>query len=618
MTVAVGGSTVDASDPMDAPRWRRPSSVAVAAWLLLAVPVVVALVVQRRHTWFPIADLAQTELRIRDVGGRHTPLMGLAGRIGDYADAGSHPGPLSFWLMAPTYRLLGSTAWAFQVSAAVLHLAAFALALWLAARRRSTTLVLAVAAGLAALTRFYGLPVLFEGWNPYLPVSWWVVFLLAVWAVLDDDLAALPIAILAGSICAQTHLPYVGLVGGLVVALVAVAAIAWWRGRPAEPEERRRRIRWVGGSVLLGLLLWTPPLVEQVTGTGNLGKVIDTLRHPTDAPSGVAEGLKALFGNLDPFGLVAGHLDLSNTPRGSAVPGLLLVLVWVAVAVIALRLRDRLLIAGHAVVAGALALAIVSATRVTGTLWFYLFLWARGLTVVVLVVTAATLVAALRRWRPATAPGLAVAAPLVALAVLVGSVGAATADATDGARSEPRLTAALGVLVHETVDALDRPGVLGGGRDGRYLVRWIDPLTLGSQGIGLVNELERRGFHVGVDQGFGPGAVRYRVLAPTDATGVLQLVRGPAIAAWDANPAATRIAYVDDRTPAQRAEYDRLDASIRARLLALGLDDIAAQWQDNLFTTAVRSDVPKDIDADMFTTITIGAPTAVYLLAPTP
>ena len=40
----------------------------------------------------PLLDLAQTELRVRDVGGSHTPLVGLAGRIQAYGQQGSHPG----------------------------------------------------------------------------------------------------------------------------------------------------------------------------------------------------------------------------------------------------------------------------------------------------------------------------------------------------------------------------------------------------------------------------------------------------------------------------------------------------------------------------------------------
>ncbi len=67
-------------------------------------PLAVAVIAQRNAHWHPVFDLAMTELRVRDVGGSHTPLIGLQGRIGP---TGSHPGPLSFYLLAPVYRLLG-------------------------------------------------------------------------------------------------------------------------------------------------------------------------------------------------------------------------------------------------------------------------------------------------------------------------------------------------------------------------------------------------------------------------------------------------------------------------------------------------------------------------------
>ena len=77
---------------------------------VFAVPFLVALVSIARHAWYPVLDLAMTEFRVRDVGTSHTPLVGLPGRIGRFPDQGSHPGPLSFYAVAPVYRLMGSTA----------------------------------------------------------------------------------------------------------------------------------------------------------------------------------------------------------------------------------------------------------------------------------------------------------------------------------------------------------------------------------------------------------------------------------------------------------------------------------------------------------------------------
>ncbi len=75
---------------------------------LLAFPLLVALVALRRPHWYPMLDMAQTEIRVRDVSGGHPPLIGLAGRIGPFGpDGGSHPGPMSFYALWPVWKLFG-------------------------------------------------------------------------------------------------------------------------------------------------------------------------------------------------------------------------------------------------------------------------------------------------------------------------------------------------------------------------------------------------------------------------------------------------------------------------------------------------------------------------------
>ncbi len=148
-------------------------------------------------------------------------------------------------------------------------------------------------------------------------------------------------------------------------------------------------------------------------------------------------------------------------------------------------------------------------------------------------------------------------------------------------------------------------------------MRWADPVTIGSQGIGLVNELDRAGFDVGVDESFGVGATRHRVLDTSDATALVQLATGSAIPAWEARDDVTRLAYVDRRTDAQRAEFDRLEASVGDRLRAAARDDLATEWEANLFTASLDPDVPEEIRDDMIRVLDLGVPAAIYL-APVP
>jgi hypothetical protein len=99
-SATAGGAT-------DGPGGGRRTAVTVGAiTAVLAVPLVIATVAVRSPRWYPLIDLAQIEMRVRDVGLDHPPLVGLGGRIfaGD-GTQGSHPGPLSFYLLAPVYRL---------------------------------------------------------------------------------------------------------------------------------------------------------------------------------------------------------------------------------------------------------------------------------------------------------------------------------------------------------------------------------------------------------------------------------------------------------------------------------------------------------------------------------
>lgn len=65
--------------------------VGVVLWALAVAPLVVALAAISSPRWFPIADLAQTELRVRDVGTSNTPIIGLVSRIGEFQIPGATP-----------------------------------------------------------------------------------------------------------------------------------------------------------------------------------------------------------------------------------------------------------------------------------------------------------------------------------------------------------------------------------------------------------------------------------------------------------------------------------------------------------------------------------------------
>lgn len=603
-------------------RWRpgRDLLVGVGLHLLVSVPLLVALIAFNRPQWHPIADLAQTELRVRDVGTRHSPLVGLAGRIGPWYDPGSHPGPLSFWALAPVYRLLGGTAFALGASAAFLHSVALALALWIAHRRAGLTLMVAVGAAAVVLVQAYGAVVLIEPWNPYLPVMWWLVLVLAAWSVLDDDPPMLVVAVAAGSFCAQTHLPYLGLVGG-IGGVLALASAWWiWRGAADEPPgARARRVRWLLIALVVGVVLWIPPLVDQVDGVGNLSRIRDSMTEPDGEPVGFVQGAKEI---VQRYGVDQwfGPLDTSAPPRPSGwnPSGLLVVAVWAAAAGWTLLRRKVLpapLLRLHVVLGLGFVLALVAASRIHGELWYYLYLWASGLAALSLVAVGWTVVASLPSGARARVPDRALLAVPVVVAVVASAAFLSTAPSTDPSR--PDLSDDLGVLADETVAALRAGDVRGGGTDGRYMVRWEDPVTIGAQGIGLVNELERAGYDAGVEVGHRVGGTRHRAMTPDEATAVVVLAVGQKIEAWDALPddQATPVAHVDRRSEADRAEAADLEVRIDEALAAEG-HRLADVWRGEVFTTSIDPSVPQPIRDDVLRYLELGAPVEVFVVDP--
>ncbi|HLT69697.1 MAG TPA: hypothetical protein VKZ72_06000 [Acidimicrobiales bacterium] len=598
-----GRAPADRSEPA-APARRR----LVVAGLTAAVslPLAIALVAVRTPRWYPLVDLSQIEMRVRDVGTAHPPLVGLGGRIFGLDTQGSHPGPLGFYLLAPVYRLLGSSSWALQASLVVLNVAVVALTVWAAQRRRGTAGAVVAAAGLAVLMHAYGTVVLLYPWNPYMPVLFWALFLVCAWGVVCGDLALLPIAVVAGTLCAQTHIPYVGLVGGL--GLVVVAALVRQARAATDPAGRRRVLGWAGASVALAALLWLPVAVDEVTGDpGNLSIIVDSFRDPVDPAIGLRAGWDVVAERLDPVRLVTGG------DTGSGVLGLLHVLAWLAAAVAAWRAGDGTLRRLHLVVGVALVLGVVSASRILGTPWPYLSLWASGTAVLALAAIAATVLAALRprsaglpaaarRWGPVAVAAVAIGAPTLALSW----------EAPDTEDSDAAQSAQLGELVGPTVAAIE-DGELPAGPDGTFLVTWTDPFYLGGQGLGLLLELERRGYDARTDDRFELSVREHRTIEPAEADAVLHVATGVgAVAEAEAVEGAVEVARHDPRSDEERATYERLRREVVDGLVAAGEDDLVPWVDTNVVGLAAHERLPAEVRRPLYIMGNMPQPVAVF------
>ena len=532
----------------------RRGRVALAGLIVaLALPLVVGLVVMHSPRWYPLFDNAQTELRIRDVWSRHSPLIGLVGRLGSGDAPGSHPGPLSFWLLWPGWRLAGASAWGMQVSTAVLNILAMGAVVWMANRRGGLRMAAAVTVILGVLAAAFG-AVLLEPWNPYLPVLWWVAFVVAIWCVLCDDLALLPLAVFAGSFFAQTHVSYLGLVPGLLVVAVLVAAFT--ARRNAEPGAVARFWRWTGIAAGVGVIVWLPSVIDEVSRSpGNLSVIRDTFRHPLEDPIGVRGGLDVLLMHLDPWRVLVRGDIVTGAARGSILPGVVLLVVWLAAAALAWRLRHRTMTRLNLAIGVSLVLGLVSASRIFGFPFTYLALWTWGLNVLMWLSIGWAVAIAIGRNLDGVRRALALhVGTCVLVAAAVVSSASFVVDASSMEPADSDMSTTLGKLVRPTVEALSEGAVAGGGHDGAYLVTWSDPVAFGSQGFGLVNELDREGFRVGAPEIYRRAVTPHRVLDPSDATAVVHLSIGNDIEVWRTKPGVEELAFVDPRTPAQLAQ----------------------------------------------------------------
>ncbi len=577
------------------------------ALVVVVLPLLVAAVVLAFRPWFPTLDLAMTELRVRDVGGRQTPLVGLPGRIGDFPDQGSHPGPWSFWLIRPFHLLSGGRSWGMELGSAMLNAAAAIGSLRIARRVGGTRVQLAVAAVLAVAIRGYGLSVLSHPWNPYFPLMLWLVVLLATWAVLSGDHRLAIVVVVVGSIAAQTHVPY--LLPAIAMSALALGALAV------------RRDLWpLLASIGAAAFFWLPAGVDQVRREpGNISMLIDHFTGDTDeATIGFVRGSGVFLRHLDlpraAFEMVRSNdafLVVSGETGGLALGGVVVFAAWIAAAIVAVRRRHLPLIRLDAVLAVALIVGWFSMTRIFGKIWFYLTLWAWGTALLVLVsiVWAAYLVVRERFDRPRS---VSWSRYVVGAAITVPTVLSLIA-ATTIQVPEENLSTGLGAVLDDTEDAI-RDGVGDAvGPDGRYVVFWQDVNFIGAQGYGLVNELERRGLDVGVHETWRVPVTPQRVFPQGTYDAEVHIVSGAYIDEWRMRPGYVEVAAADPRTSDEVADFARLRARVLERFDELDRSDLTEILDINLFGVSLDPDLPDDVIDDLGDMLVLTSPVAVFI-----
>jgi hypothetical protein len=431
--------------------------VVAGVGLLLCLPLLVCVVWYRHHDrWAPVYDIALFEIRLRDVGTAHTPLIGFGGRLGKLQH-GSHPGPMAFYLLTPLYRLLGGTYWALRASVAAMNAFAIVSTLAIVGRRAGTWAVLAVGVAFSLIEAGYGLLTLTEPWNPYLPLFWFALFLAAVWSVADGERRLLPIVAATASICAEIHVSFVAICGGIgLFALVPFVRSF----RRADARGRMEHLRLGFASVAIVLLLWIPPILEQLThAPGNLRTIADYFAHPPEPSVGLWIALTPVFQHLDVVHLVVDTIaepgifrQLLAVRHPDVTRGVVCFAVWVIAALATRNAAEpvRLL---HRLVLASIVVFWIAVSRIIGVAWPYLILSGWMISGAMLVATVSTLLSSVLRdpSRRASISLAGVAFALMAASALRLSLTVGTAGSV-----APTASAQLAVLARDTVAGIRR------------------------------------------------------------------------------------------------------------------------------------------------------------------
>ncbi|HEY4398216.1 MAG TPA: hypothetical protein VGO28_11145, partial [Acidimicrobiia bacterium] len=419
----------------------------------------------------------------------------------------------------------------------------------------------------ALLTHALGPDVLVEPWNPWVPVLPFLLYVLLAWSVAERDWAALPWLVGIGSFVVQTHVGYAPVAIGLGAIACALGAYGAARARnraaehdadtSPEPPPRMSARRWVIVAVVVGVLVWLAPVVQQLTGSpGNLGEIVDSFRHPKESVVGWDVGFGVIgheLGFIGPWitGDDTGSTGLVTT--ASTIPALLLLTATAALGWLAWRrgARDAGRLAVLAV-AGA-GLGVVAVSRITGFLGPYLVRWSWVLAALLWLSVAWSLWRTLAR---ASATTALVAVSLVGVIVLTASTGWAAATVHV---PQPQFSDVVGRLGSSTAPHLDP--------DRRYLLKIVDTENLGATAVGVFLDLDEHGKQVRVERGFGKAFGSWRTAPESQVDGVVTVVAGGDIErGWTPPPGAKRVAHYDPLASRERSRAQRLERQVRARL----------------------------------------------------
>ncbi len=570
--------------------------------LVMVAPMFVAAGSLAARGWHPTSDLAQAELRMQAFW-ENPPEIGAAGRIGDPARQGAHPGPAAWWAMYPAYALGGSSPGALSVAVALVAALFAAGAVSMAHLFGGVRAALCVAVCLAIVVRVLGPTPFVEPWNPYLGIFPFALFLTAVWGVVAGRSWALVVAAFAGSFAVQQHVGYIPLVAVLGAGSTIVVA-ARLRHPPVHAA-----VGALAGTAAMSMAMWALPIHQQLRDPeGNLGLIWNSFSSPTEDVIGLGSALRVVSGIFGAVGTWAVRSDVRPVERSEWWSFALLGVAWMIAAGWAWTRRGadprwRSAASLHAVIAVAFVVGVAATSRIFGEVFDYLLEWMRIIAGFAVAASLWTMwEVAVDRSRDGERTPSRLVAPLLVVTLVTVSLWS-IATFPDVETPGRRLSDQMGELASVT-DDLDP--------DQSYVVRWSDPVALGALGFGTVLELERAGFDVGTDPVFSTAVLPSRVMPADRADRSLWVVSGDLIDLMRDRSDVTQLAYVDVRTPAERAKVEEVRDVVERRLLEVGGEELAATLDLGYWNVILHPDYPEDLADEIAELGDLGLPTAIF------
>lgn len=519
---------------------------------LAVAPMIATIVTQWGSDYLPVQDFAVMDLRVRDVLTADTPLVGVYSQF-----AWNHPGPIVFWLLAPFSWISGGAGWGLVVGTATIQAAAVLVTSAIAWKFHGPRWA-AFWAVLSAIS--YGATgpwMLLEPWNPHIAFPIFILFLCIAWHATTEPGALVASLLVVGSMLVQLHVGYVPLVGA--VGAWTLFVVIRSRRRDDEPIPLAPIVRRASPALLV---LWAPPIAENLARPpGNFPHLLSyfVLGGSSEPRAGLNRALGLVanqFRLLPPWAGGTPDLDPSTGLATGSSIWWLIVPTLLAVAGVGLwrgsprRIRALLELSWLLSVVG-----IVTLTLLRGKVAPYLFYWRIPLAVLLVgAVAAAVWTRFPPSFRIAGGPYLSMlAVPIVMVVAISGTV--------DVVRAGPEVSpfeAATRRLVAEVQQA--------GGPKETTIIRWAGS-PLGGLQTGVLNELDRRGAEVHIDEGAGYEYGYHRVLPIEQASEIWYVAeQGFAFSVLSAVPGARVVAAQTPLDQNEEAELRVLQRKAASRL----------------------------------------------------